>query len=241
MITGTLQVRAHGTLNYFLPPIQRDQWVTVAFRGRQTLKHLIESSGIPHLEICSLRVDGQPAGLNDLARENSAVEVMPYAPGDARLRPAAVRFILDGHLGKLASYLRILGFDVLYVSSAEDDWLAATSAAEKRILLSRDRGLLKRRMVEYGYCVRDSDPHLQLQEVVLRYNLVADARPFSRCPRCNGLLRPAEEAEVAGQLLDGTREHFHSFWQCANCRQVYWQGSHYERLEALLEAILPNR
>lgn len=237
----TLQVRAHGALNFFLPSRLRDQWIDLPFQGRQTLKHLIESLGIPHPEIGMVQVDDHPATLDQAAFEDTFVQVFPYASGDTRLHPTEIRFILDGHLGKLASYLRILGFDTCYSPDADDEALAQTSATENRILLTRDRGLLMRRIVEYGYCIRDQDPHRQLLEASQRFKLVEAAQPFSRCPRCNGSLQPVEKKNIADKLQKNTLTFFDTFWQCCDCWQIYWQGSHFERIRAWLSEFSANR
>lgn len=236
----TLLVCFLGELNDLLPARQRGRAIAVSFDGMQTYKHLIESLGVPHPEVASIRVDGLPAELSEIARPDCTLQVAPYEPGDARLRPPLTRFILDGHLGKLASYLRILGFDVIYAAGAVDEALAAISAAENRILLTRDRGLLKRNLIRYGYCLRDQNPRSQLLEIVRRYDLLLELQPFTRCPQCNGLLQPVEKEAVAPQLLSNTLACFDQFWQCADCRKAYWRGSHYQRIQNWMNALLTN-
>ncbi|TLN23948.1 twitching motility protein PilT, partial [bacterium] len=196
-----------------------------------------ESLGVPHPEIAAIQVNGQPAGLDQIAQSGETVKVSPYEPGDPRVCPVPLCFVLDSHLGRLASYLRILGFDVLYDSAAGDETLATLSGKENRVLLTRDRGLLKRSLVTYGYCIRDQNPRNQLLEVFQRYDLRRDLRPFTRCPRCNGLIHPVDKAAVAGLLLENTLAHVDQFWQCGNCGKVYWQGSHYERMQNWLGAL----
>lgn len=238
---SSLQVLCFGDLNDFLPIRDRESWISISFQGRQTLKHLIESLGIPHPEIGTVTVDDQPAGLDDYGLEGSRVQVIPFRSGDIRLRPEELGFILDGHLGKLASYLRILGFDTLYHPDAADETLAATSAAEQRVLLTRDRGLLKRRVIVYGYCIRHDEISRQLQEIVPRYNLLEEIKLFSRCPRCNGRLMPVEKSAIADRLLANTRQFFNQFWQCPACGQVYWRGSHVDRILEQIQGLLPDR
>lgn len=236
----TLQVFCFGNLVDFLPIRDRKQWVSVSFQGCQTLKHLIESVGVPHPEIGAVEVDDHPAGLDDFGLAGSRVRVFPFQPADRRLRPEDLAFILDGHLGKLASYLRILGFDTRYHPDSSDEVLAATSAGEQRILLTRDRGLLKRRAVVFGYCIRHDDVRRQLQEVVARYNLQKEIILLSRCPRCNGRLTPADKDTIANRLEPNTLKYFDLFWQCQACGQVYWRGSHVERILDRLQGILPD-
>lgn len=237
----SLQVFCFGNLADFLPARDREKWISVSFQGRQTLKHLIESLGVPHPEIGAVTVNDHPANADDFGLAGSRVQVYPFQPGDRRLRPENLSFILDGHLGKLASYLRILGFDARYHPDAPDEVLAATSASEQRVLLTRDRGLLKRRSVLFGYCIRHENVRPQLQEVVARYNLREEINPLSRCPRCNGQLIPAEKAAVANRLEPNTLIYFNLFWLCQACGQVYWRGSHVERILDQLQGILPDR
>lgn len=235
-----LQIQFLGSLNDFLPPRQRDRAFTLSYNEGQTFKHLIESLGTPHPEVAAILVDECPANPNQIAWPECVVKVIPYEPGDPRMRPAAIRFVLDGHLGKLTSYLRILGFDVSYAFEAKDEALAAVSAAEKRILLTRDRGLLKRKQVEFGYCVRDQHPRRQLLEVIRRYDLMREMRPFTRCPRCNGSLILAEKSAIVDRLPDKTTTILDQFWQCKDCRQIYWQGSHYQHIQDWLNALRAN-
>jgi len=157
-----------------------------------------------------------------------------------RLRPAPLRepcFILDGHLGRLAAYLRMLGFDALYRNDYDDEVLAETSADQGRILLTRDRGLLKRSLVTRGFCLRSKDPRQQLLDVVRRFDLQACFAPFTRCISCNGILMPVDKAEIVEQLEAGTRKYFDDFSHCHDCGKIYWKGSHHDRMLSLLSWI----
>jgi len=237
---NTLQIHLLNSLNDFLPARLRGKSVTVEFRTNQTFKDLIESIGVPHPEIAGIQVNGQNSGLNETAIPDSMVDVIPYEPGDPRIRPSNICFVLDCHLGKLASYLRILGFDVAYANDAKDETLAEISASENRILLTRDRGLLKRNRVQFGYYVRSQNPRSQLIEIIHRYHLGSEIQPFTRCPLCNGCLRPVEENDVSQLLPAKTRTYFDHFWQCVSCRKVYWQGSHYQRIQGWLKTFLES-
>jgi uncharacterized protein with PIN domain len=156
--------------------------------------------------------------------------------GVTRVRPRPLRvtrFVLDIHLGKLARLLRLLGFDARYTNDADDAALAAISRDEHRILLTRDRGLLKRRAVSHGYLVRSDNPRTQVREVVGRFHVAGQARPFTRCLRCNGLLEDVPRAAVLDQLEPLTRQHYDEFQRCRECGHVYWRGSHHARLERI--------
>jgi uncharacterized protein len=152
-----------------------------------------------------------------------------------------VRFVLDTHLGKLAAYLRMLGLDTAYDRDYTDENLARISLDERRILLTRDRGLLKRNMVVRGYFLRATNPREQLIEVLQRFDLFRSISPFERCMHCNALLRPIAKEMIAERLLPETRQHYEEFRACPKCDRIYWKGSHYQRMQRLIENILACR
>ncbi len=160
--------------------------------------------------------------------------------GLLRVRPEPLReprFVLDAHLGRLAAYLRLLGFDALYRNDYADEELARISQEEGRILLTRDRGLLKRSAVTHGYAIRETASKTQVREVLRRFDLFRAIEPFTRCLACNGRLEPVEKAAVLAQLPEETRRYYEEFWQCQGCGKVYWQGSHYEKMREFVEEI----
>lgn len=146
--------------------------------------------------------------------------------------------MLDTHLGRLAAYLRMLGFDSVYSNSYDDESLARIAHDEKRVLLTRDRGLLKRSMVTYGYCVRHTRPRAQFVDTVRRYELADETQPWSRCVRCNGLLEPVDKSDILDQLEPKTKLYYDDFQRCTVCGQIYWRGSHHERMRNFLAGVL---
>jgi uncharacterized protein with PIN domain len=239
---GCVWLRCYASLNDFLPPDRRQARFAQPLAGRAAVKDVIEAAGIPHPEVDLILVNGAPAGFARLVRAGDAISVYPaftaldIAPL-GRLQPAPLsppRFVLDTHLGKLAAYLRLLGFDTLYRNDADDETLARLAAAGPRLLLTQDRGLLKRGAVTYGYCVRASAPRQQLREVARRFDLLAQARPFSRCARCNGRLATVDKAAVLTRLPPRTRHTYDEFSRCQDCGGLYWPGSHVERLRRLI-------
>lgn len=222
-----------GRLNDFLPRDLRGETITVQFRERQSVKHLAESLGVPHLEIGRVQVNGRDEPLNVITQDGDHVNVDPIADGF----PGEPRFVLDGHLGRLAAYLRMLGFDCLYENDYDDNQLAEIAVQEKRILLSRDRRLLMRKSVTDGYCLRSLDPQQQLIETVKRFDLRRRAIPFHRCLRCNHLLEPVRKEDVIDRLEPLTKKYFDEFHICPACGQIYWKGSHYEQMEKIVEQI----
>jgi uncharacterized protein with PIN domain len=220
-----------GRLRDFLQQDQRDQSIAVQFRGRQSIKHLAESLGVPHPEIGQVQVNGQQGELSAITQDGDEVEVHPVPNGP----PVEPRFLLDNHLGRLAAYLRMLGFDCLYQTDYDDAQLAGILQRDERILLSRDRRLLMRRVVIRGYCPRSLDSLEQLTEVVQRFDLIDGITPFHRCVRCNHSLEPVSKAEILDRLEPLTKQYFDEFHICPACKQIYWKGSHYERMQSLIE------
>jgi uncharacterized protein with PIN domain len=236
----------HAELNDFLPAARRDASFAHALRGPRSVKDLAESLGVPHPEIEAILVNGEPQDFSYLLQDGDRIELYPislaasigpYRP----LRPPVAAdpgFVLDTHLGQLATYLRMLGFDTLYRNDYPDDLLARISSAEGRILLTRDRGLLKRGMVVHGYYVRATNPRLQVIELLRRYKLAGGIAPLRRCSRCNGLLQAVPKAEVAERLKQKTRDYYDDFSICLGCGQIYWKGSHYERIQQFIADLL---
>lgn len=240
--------RFYEELNDFLPRERRKVEFVYPFERRASIKDVIEALGVPHTEVELILVDGESVDFGYILRDGDRVSVYPmFEALDVnpllRLRPQVLReprFVLDAHLGRLARYLRLLGFDTLYRNDYDDATLAAISAGEHRILLTRDRGLLKRRIVTHAYFVRADCPRDQLREVCARLDLRRLIRPFHRCARCNGLLEAVAKERIAERLAPKTLCYYDRFLQCAGCGQIYWRGSHYPRLRCLLaEATAP--
>jgi uncharacterized protein with PIN domain len=160
----------------------------------------------------------------------------------SRVRPEPLReprFVLDVHLGRLCAYLRMAGFDTLYSTDAADDELAWVASREHRILLTRDQGLLKRRLVTHGHWMRATNPRAQFEEVVRRFDLTRRIRPFTRCLRCNAPLEPVPPAAVAHRVPVRVRQTPRDYRQCGGCKGVYWEGTHHARMRAMLAALAP--
>jgi uncharacterized protein with PIN domain len=226
-----------GRLNDFLPRDQRNQTIPIDFRGRQSIKHLAESLGVPHPEIGQVQVNGQAGTLSDITQDGDRLELHPIPNGC----PVEPRFVLDNHLGRLAAYLRMLGFDCLYQNHFDDKEMAEIVQKEERILLTRDRRLLMRKAVTHGYCLRSLDSLEQLSEVIRRFELKERIRPFHRCLRCNHPLEPVAKEAVLDRLEPLTRLYFDEFQICPACQQIYWKGSHYERMQGLIEQMRENK
>lgn len=233
MSTAHFEIAA--SLQMLLKRDLRNQPVALRFQGAQSVKHLIESLGIPHTEIGLLTANGGEIGQDYLVQDGDRIEVSPVAQAvDETSEP---RFVLDGHLGKLASHLRMLGLDSLYHNAYKDEELVRISLNEVRILLTRDRLLLMHKVITRGYLLRSMNSTEQLHEVVQRFRLVKWVRPFERCMRCNHLLRPVTKERVLEKLEPLTKKYYDEFKLCPDCGQVYWKGSHYERMLALIDKV----
>lgn len=240
------QLRFYAELNDFLPPHRRQITFTHEFSGQVSVKDLVESLGIPHTEIDLILVNGASVDFGYRVKDNDRVSVYPvFESMDIRsllrLRPEPLRetkFVLDIHLGRLAAYLRMLGFDTVYRNDSPDEKLAQVSALEARVLLTRDRGLLKRSIVTHGYWIRSTSPRLQLLEVLRRFDLFSSVRAFQRCMKCNGVLKRVAKETVAHRLPSSTRQSQKQFQCCPECHRIYWKGSHYHRMTRLLEGLM---
>jgi uncharacterized protein with PIN domain len=222
-----------GRLKDFLPRDVKERVISLQFRGRQSVKHLAESLGVPHPEIGRVQVNGREETLNVITQDHDHVEIHPIPDSYA----GEPRFVLDNHLGRLTAYLRMLGFDCLYWNDAEDAQLAESAKQEGRILLTRDRRLLMRKSVTEGYCLRSLDSFEQLTEVLRRFDLVRRVLPFHRCLRCNHLLEPISKEKVVDRLEPLTKKYFDEFHICPACGQIYWKGSHFEKMQKLVDQI----
>jgi len=242
----TLIFRFYAELNDFLPEDYHQVAFTRNFNGHETVKHLLESLGVPHTEVDLILVNGESVDFSHQPDDGDLVSVYPVFESIdisplARVRPKPLReprFVLDNHLGKLAAHLRMLGFDTLYRNDYEDEELAQISDQEDRILLTRDRGLLKRNQVTHGYWIRDKTPRDQLVKVLRRFDLWELIDPFRRCMRCNGLLEPVPKEHVLDQLEPKTKLYYDDFRICQQCGQVYWRGSHFERMDKFIDSVI---
>lgn len=242
---SSASIRCYGELNDFLPVPRRQHAFTYAFTVPGSVKDALESLGIPHPEIDLLLVNGEPVGFERVLADGDRVAAYPRfrrldVSGASPVHippPADPRFVLDGHLGRLARYLRLLGLDTTHRPQADDEALATRAAAEDRILLTRDLDLLKRRVVRRGYRVRATDPRQQVIEVVRRFDLAGHLAPFTRCLTCGERLVPAGAEEVTGKVPPGVVARYPAYHRCPGCERVYWPGSHHRRLSSLVEEV----
>jgi uncharacterized protein len=241
-----LTLRFYAELDGFLSPARRGAPLTVDVPPTATIKDVIESLGVPHTEVDLILAGDEAVDFAYRGRDGERIAVYPHfrrldLAGLPRLRPPVpeeARFVLDTHLGALATLLRLLGFDARYHNDAGDPALAAAARDEGRILLTRDRGLLKRRAVVHGYHVWSTDPEQQAAEVLHRFRLFDAVAPFRRCLRCNERLEAVPKAAVLDRLPPLTRRYYDDFVRCTGCARVYWKGAHFRRMERLVARLL---
>jgi len=228
-VSGTALLTVMPELRFLLPARDRHGPVAVPVDGVNSLLHVVESIGIPRTEVGALVVNGEPVTTGYRPRDGD--QVMVQAPA----RPQVVvqqRFLLDVHLGTLARRMRLLGLDTGYSNDADDTELVQQAIAQGRVLLTRDRGLLRRRALPVGAFVRGQDPDDQLADVLDRFAPVL--APWTRCPACNGGLRACSLEEVAALIEPGTRRTYQLFHRCQACGRAYWRGAHAERLSRIV-------
>jgi uncharacterized protein with PIN domain len=235
--------RFYAELNDHLPLDQRYKTQEKTFFVPSTVKDMIESFGVPHTEVELIIINGEAAGFSRVVRDQDHISVYPMFESldltpELRVRREPLRdpkFVLDVHLGKLAAYLRMLGFDALYRSCYTDSELVGISSAEHRVVLTRDRGLLKHSAITRGYWLRETDSRRQAAEVVRRLDLTHCMRPFTRCMACNAVIQAVPAERVRHLVPPRTAELHNEFRQCAQCRRIYWKGSHYDRMRRWIE------
>jgi len=237
--------RFYEELNDFLPSHRRKQDFAHYYKGKPSIKDLIESLGVPHTEIELILVNSEAVDFDYQVNNHDRISVYPMFEAldistELKLRPKplrTVKFVLDCHLGKLAKYLRMTGFDSLYQKNYQDQEIAQISKQQKRILLTRDRDLLKRRIIDHAHYVHHTQPQKQFLEIIRHFDLRKQLKPFTRCIHCNGELIEVDKSRIEAQLEPRTRQYYQDFKQCQKCQQIYWQGSHYENMQKLIDSM----
>lgn len=244
----TAQFRFYEELNDFLAPERRGQEFGYRCARAATVKNAIEALGVPHTEAGLILVNGKPVGFSYIVHESDRVSVYPRPEAFDNALPRRVRaeslreprFVADIHLGGLARLLRTLGFDTIYGNDLQDDEILFIASREDRVILTRDRALLKRREVTRGCFVHEVRPREQIREMVERLQLVSSVKPFTRCIHCNRELTLVEKAAVREHLPPDVGEAYDQFFRCEGCGHVYWKGWHWDEVRRLLGDVLPQ-
>lgn len=238
-----IRIRFCQALNDFIAPALRNIEIIHGLDRKASVKDMIESFNVPHTEIELILVNGVAVDFNYIVQDDDTIQVYPALenPGVTpilQLRPESVQppvFVVDVNLGRLARYLRLLGFDCLYRNDCDDDAVAKIASEQQRTVLTRDRTLLQRRIITHGYFVRADMPKIQTKEVLKRFDLYRLIKPLTRCTHCNGKLVETDKQKIEHRLEPLTKKHYDRFLICSECNQIYWQGSHCARLKRLIE------
>jgi len=237
--------RFYEELNDFLPLRDRKKTLPYDFNGSPAIKDAVEALGVPHTEVDLILVNGESVGFDYHLRHGDRVAVYPMfesvdvAP-ITRLRQRPLRrskFVVDVHLGKLARLLRMLGFDTIYARNLTDAGVIEAAREGERIILTRDRSILKIRTVTHGYWLRSTHPDTQVREVLNRFDLRGQIKPFCRCMVCNGLIVAVDRQTAAGRVPDIAARCFDEFSECGECGKIYWKGSHYQKMATLVDVL----
>ena len=236
-----------GNLNDFLRKNQRNKLLLYPFNLAPAVKDAIEALGVPHPEVGLIYINNEPSDFNRPLQPHDLVEVFPAYPladlaaTDSLLSilPTTPQFVLDVHLGKLAKALRLFGFDTLYLNNYTDAAIARLAEEQNRIVLTRDVGLLKHKIIKWGYWLRSQQPNQQLAEVIVNFGLSGYYQPLTRCLACNGLIIEVAKETVLAEIPPKTKIYFNQFFRCPSCRRVYWKGSHYDNMSATVAKLFP--
>jgi len=237
--------RFYAELNDFLQASKKSHEFIYPFQGRPSIKDAIEAIGVPHTEVDLILVNGHSVDFSYLLQDQDNVSVYPVFESlditpviHCRPQPLRVtRFILDVHLGTLARYLRLLGFDVWYDNQYDDLQIIRLALQQQRIILTRDVDLLKNKLVTHGYWLRAVNPKQQTKEVINRFDLKNQVQPLTRCMVCNGFIHPVPKAQIIDQLPPKTKIFYHDFYQCQHCQKIYWQGAHFQKMLTLINEL----
>jgi uncharacterized protein len=243
------EFRFYEELNDFLPKEKRKTPFSYNFKYNQTVKDAIEALGVPHAEVDMILVNSEPVDFDYTLRNGDKISVYPVfeslnIEGVTKLRESPLRetkFVLDVHLGKLCKYLRLLGFDCYYRNDLDDDEIVHLSLTENRIILTRDIGILKNGLVTHGYWIRSQNSKEQLSEVIRRFELHQQFRPFFRCISCNGTIGKVNKPDIIHRLEKNTKTYFDTFYQCKSCKKIFWEGSHYENMLQLVNTVINGK
>jgi uncharacterized protein with PIN domain len=237
--------RFYEELNDFLPEEKRRIRFAHNYIDRTSVKDAIQSIGVPHTEIDLILVNGSSVAFDYLINDDDDISVYPVfesldITSVQHLRPKTLRkprFIADVHLGALVRYLRMMGFDVLYKNYLDDNEIVNLSLSEKRAILTRDRGILKRNKVTHGYWIRNTKVKEQAIEVIKRFDLKNIIKEFSRCIECNSVLIPISKSEIIDSLPPRVSKYQEEFHRCPACKKNYWKGTHHQKMLSFIQSV----
>jgi len=237
--------RFYAELNDFIIPSNRQQIIPYHYNFAPSIKDAIEAQGVPHPEVALILIDGRAVTFEQCLNSREQIAVYPHfrqIKSDIlnKLRPprpGKPKFLTDQNLGKLTKKLRLLGLDTVSFSTNQSAKFIALANTEERIILTRSIGLLKNKSVVFGYWIRHEQILAQVQEILNRFPVKSYLKPFGRCSICNGCVFEVEKEKIAMLLPSRTKTYFNDFNRCENCGQIYWKGSHYQRIDTFIKQL----
>jgi uncharacterized protein with PIN domain len=237
--------RFYEELNDFLPKENKKKRFTHNYIDKTSIKDVVESLGVPHTEVDLILVNGKSVGFDYLIKNSDDIAVYPVfesldISGVQHLRPKPLRnpkFVADVHLGRLTKYLRMMGFDVFYRNNLKDNEIVNMSLKERRAILTKDRGILKRNEVTHGYWVRSIKVNEQAIEILKRFDLKNQINEFSRCIECNQLLKPVLKEKILDELPVKVVQSQDEFYRCPSCTKIFWKGAHYQKMLSFIQSV----
>lgn len=228
------------------PCRSNDGVVKYPLNRQASIKDIIESLGVPHTEIGCLLLESTPKTFTFIPDGREEIHIHPLSPdlpvtSATLLRPnplPRLQFMVDVNVNKLAHLMRMAGIDTATVPGESYRLIAQAASREKRILLSRNKDLLKYNEVIFGRLIRSQNTFKQFAEVIKLYSLASQFRPFSRCMLCNIVLKQVVKKDIIHRLEPLTKKHYTVFKECPGCNRLFWRGSHHDQMVKKLKTLL---
>jgi uncharacterized protein len=238
--------RFYEELNDFLPNHRRKTDFEARFKGKRSIKDMIEALGVPHTEIDLILVKGNSVDFNYILQDQDRVSIYPVfeslnIKNVTRLRKIPLRknkFIADINLGDIVKYMRVLGLDLYYNPLSSTREIIEISKRENRIILTKSRKLLKFKEVSHGIFIHPGTTTEQIRRIIDYLDIKDNIKPFSRCLGCNTLLNIVQKEKILDRIPPKTKAFCDEYVQCPSCDKIYWKGTHFIRMEKVVRKIL---
>jgi hypothetical protein len=240
--------RFYEELNDFLPKHRRKTDFEAKFKGKRSIKDMIEALGVPHTEIDLILVNGDSVDFNYILQDGDRVSVYPVfeslnVTNVTQLRKIPLRrnkFIADINLGDIVKYMRVLGLDLYYDPLLSTREIIEISKRENRVILTKSRKLLKFKDVSHGIFIRPGTTTEQIRRIIDHLDIKDNIKPFSRCLRCNALLNIVLKEKILDRIPPKTKEFCDEYVQCQSCDKIYWKGTHFINMKKVVRQILDH-
>jgi uncharacterized protein with PIN domain len=215
---------------------------------RRSVKDMIEALGVPHTEIDLILVNGTSVDFAYVLKDGDRVNVYPVfeslnIENVTRLRKVPLRktkFIADIHLGKIVKYMRALGFDLSFDPSLSARKIIEISKKKSRIILTKSRQILKFKEVTHAIFIYPGTTAEQIKRILDYLDIKDSIKPFSRCLRCNSVVKRVSKEGVADRIPPKTKEFCDQYNHCKFCDKIYWKGTHFIKMSKAIDHILSD-